>query len=153
MGVSDPRVNTLRLHRLPAVAAALGLMALVHLSLGPQALAAPPLDEEQARILVEAVESASAIDLYNARCRSDNSGRFTDNLNKALVGRLRITVLTIQDDLFPDRGYRQAQRRMQDEFLKLLGEAGGCAGAKESGLPERMQSRHRELMRAIEAMP
>ncbi len=134
-------------------AAGLALMALVHQASGPVALAALPLDAEQGRILVEAVESAAALDLYNARCRSDNSGRFTDNLNKALVGRLRITIMTIQDDLFPDRGYRQAQRRMQEEFLETLGQAGGCKGAKESGLPERMQARHRELIEAIEAFP
>jgi hypothetical protein len=136
-----------------AAAAALGLVVLLQQGLEPAALAAPPLDEEQARVLVEAVESASALDLYNARCRSDNSGRFMDNLNKALVGRLRITVLTIQDDLFPERGYRQAQRRMQEEFLATLGEAGGCKGVKESGLPERMQARHRELLEAIERLP
>lgn len=136
-----------------AVAAALGLVVVLQQGLGPAALAALPLDEEQARVLVEAVESASALDLYNARCRSDNSGRFMDNLNKALVGRLRITVITIQDDLFPERGYRQAQRRMQEDFLKSLGEAGGCKGAKESGLPERMQARHRELLEAIDRLP
>ena len=136
-----------------AATAALALLVLLHEGLGPEALAAPPLDEEQARILVEAVESASGLDLYNARCRSDNSGRHMDKLNKALVGRLRITVLTIQDDLFPERGYRQAQRRMQEEFLETLGQAGGCKGAKESGLQDRWQARHRELLEAIEGMP
>lgn len=136
-----------------AATTALSLLVLLHEGLRPEALAALPLDEEQARILVEAVESASALDLYNARCRSDNSGRFTDNLNKALVGRLRITVMTIQDDLFPERGFRQAQRRMQEDFLKTLGDAGGCKGVKESRLPERMQARHRELLEAIERLP
>jgi hypothetical protein len=123
------------------------------LTLVPAAIAAPPIDEDQAQLLVEAVESATALDLYNARCRSDNSGRFTDNLNKALVGRLRITVITIQDDLFPERGFRQAQRRMQEQFVETLKEAGGCKGAKESGLPDQMRSRHRELLEAIEALP
>lgn len=111
------------------------------------------MDEEQARVLVEAVESATTIDLYNARCRSDNSGRFMDNLNKTLAGRLRITVLNIQDDLFPERGFRQAQRRMQEQFQDTLSKAGGCKGAKESGLSERLQARHRELIQAIEAFP
>jgi triphosphoribosyl-dephospho-CoA synthetase len=125
----------------------------VLLALANWSYPAPPLDEDQGRILVEAVESATAIDLYNARCRSDNSGRFMDNLNKALVGRLRMTVITIQDDLFPERGFRQAQRRMQEQFQETLSQAGGCKGAKESGLPERMQARHRELLEAIDAMP
>jgi len=133
-----------------ALAAVLGL-GLVALTLSTAA--APPMDEEQARILVEAVESATALDLYNARCRSDNSGRYTDNLNKALAGRLRITVMTIQDDLFPERGFRQSQRRMQEEFVETLRQAGGCKGAKESGLAEKMQSRHREILEEIEALP
>jgi hypothetical protein len=123
------------------------------LTLVPAAISAPPIDEDQAQLLVQAVESATALDLYNARCRSDNSGRFTDNLNKALVGRLRITVITIQDDLFPEHGFRQAQRRMQEQFVETLREAGGCKGAKESGLPDQMQSRHRDLLEAIEALP
>ncbi len=136
-----------------SVAAGLSLSTLVHQALIPAAAAAPPMEEDKARLLVEAVESASALDLYNARCRSDNSGRFMDNLNKALVGRLRITVLTIQDDLFPERSYRQAQRRMEEEFLETLGQVGGCAGAKQSGLPDRMQARHRELLETIDALP
>jgi hypothetical protein len=102
---------------------------------------------------VEAVESATALDLYNARCRGDNSGRYMDNLNKALVGRLRITVITIQDDLFPERSYRQAQQRMQVDFQETLKQAGGCKGAKESGLPNRMQAHHRELLEAIDTWP
>lgn len=109
------------------------------------------MDAGKAQVLVEAVESAVALDLYNARCRSDSSGRFMDNLNKALVGRLRITVLTIQDDLFPERGFRQAQRRMEGQFQETLNQAGGCKGAKDSGLPERLRARHLELMQAIEA--
>lgn len=134
----------------PTLKAAIGLGLL---TLVPAVISAPPIDEDQAQLLVQAVESATALDLYNARCRSDNSGRFTDNLNKALVGRLRITVITIQDDLFPERGFRQAQRRMQEQFVETLREAGGCKGAKESGLPEQMRSRHRDLLEAIEALP
>ena len=134
----------------PTLKAAIGLGLL---TLVPAVISAPPIDEDQAQLLVQAVESATALDLYNARCRSDNSGRFTDNLNKALVGRLRITVITIQDDLFPERGFRQAQRRMQEQFVETLREAGGCKGAKESGLPEQMRSRHRDLLEAIETLP
>lgn len=136
-----------------STAAALGLLAVLCPNGVPGTRAAPPSDEQKARILVEAVESATALDLYNARCRSDNSGRFMDNLNKALVGRLRITVLTIQDDLFPERGFRQAQQRMQDDFAQTLGQVGGCKGVKESGLAERMRARHRELLEAIKTLP
>ena len=153
MTVKSHRTASARARLALSAAAGLTLSALVHQALIPAAEAAPPMEEDKARLLVEAVESASALDLYNARCRSDNSGRFTDNLNKALVGRLRITVLTIKDDLFPERSYRQAQRRMEEEFLETLGQAGGCKGAKESGLPDRMQTRHRELLDAIDALP
>jgi hypothetical protein len=148
MSAPDDRAVKVLVRHLRAAAVGLGLTAMV-----PLAFAALPVDEDQARVLVEAVESATALDLYNARCRSDNSGRYMDNLNKALVGRLRITVITIQDDLFPERSYRQAQQRMQVQFQETLKQAGGCKGAKESGLPNRMQAHHRELLEAIDTWP
>ena len=112
-----------------------------------------PLDGETEQLLVEAVEAAAALDLYNARCRSDNSGRHTDNLNKELVSKLRTTVMTVQDDHFPEGGFRQAQQRMQEQFLTLLRDAGGCKGAKESGLAERLRSQFQDKLHAIEALP
>jgi len=128
--------------------AGLGLAAMV-----PLAHAALPIDEDQARVLVEAVQSATALDLYNARCRSDSSGRYLDNLNKALVSRLRLTVITVQDDFFPERSFRQAQQRMQEAFQQTLKDAGGCKGAKESGLPNQMQTHHQELLGEIDRWP
>lgn len=115
--------------------------------------AAPPIDPDTATILVSAVEAASALDLYNARCRSDGSGRHTDNLNKELVGKLRITVISVQDDLFPEHGFRAAQARLQAQFLETLREAGGCKAAKEAGLPDMLKTRYREALDAIEALP
>lgn len=111
------------------------------------------MDEETEQLLVDAVESAAALDFYNARCRSDRSGRHTGNLNKEIVGKLRMTVISIQDDLFPERGYRQAQQRMQEQFLTSLKEAGGCKGAKQSGLAEALRERFREQLEAVEALP
>lgn len=131
-----------------ATLAGLGLTAMV-----PLTQAALPVDEDQARVLVEAVESATALDLYNARCRSDSSGRYMDNLNKALASRLRLTVITVQDDFFPERSFRQAQQRMQTEFQQTLKEAGGCKGAKESGLPDQMRAHHQELLGEIDSWP
>lgn len=130
------------------------VLALTVLAALPRAgAAALPLDPETEQLLVEAVESAAALDFYNARCRSDSSGRHTDNLNKELVSKLRLTVMSVQDDLFPEQGFRQAQQRMQEGFLTTLREAGGCKGAKESGLPERLRARYREKLDAIESLP
>jgi hypothetical protein len=148
MSAPDDGAAKVLVRRLRAAAVGLGVTVMV-----PLAFAALPLDDDQGRVLVEAVESATALDLYNARCRGDNSGRYMDNLNKALVGRLRITVITIQDDFFPERSYRQAQQRMQVDFQETLKQAGGCKGAKESGLPNRMQAHHRELLEAIDTWP
>jgi len=115
--------------------------------------AALPLDPETEQLLVESVESAAALDFYNARCRSDNSGRHTDNLNKELVSKLRLTVISVQDDLFPERSFRQAQQRMQESFINTLRGAGGCKGAKDSGLSDRLRARYGEKLHAIEALP
>lgn len=120
---------------------------------GHPALAQGLLDEETTRLLVEAVEAAAELDLYNARCRSDQSGRRTENLNKALTGRFRITVIGVQDRYFPERSYRKAQVRVQNAFLERLKAAGGCAEARAGGLRDALEARHRETLGAIEALP
>jgi len=111
------------------------------------------LDEETEQLLVDAVTAATELDLYNARCRSDGSGRRTDNLNKELASKFRMTVLKVQDDLFPDGSYRRAQQRLQQEFLAKLKDAGGCREAKQAGMPKQLRARYEELMRAIDRLP
>ena len=110
-------------------------------------------DEETRKILVAAVEAASVVDLYHARCRGDVSGRRTENLNKLLVGKLRITVLTVKDDLFPERSYRRAEQRLEQDFATILRDVGGCQGAKESTLPEQWKNRYEATLDAIRALP
>lgn len=111
------------------------------------------LDEETTRLLVDAVEAAAELDLYNARCRGDQSGRRSENLNKALTGRFRITVIGVQDQYFPEHSYRKAQERIRIAFLERLNAAGGCSEAKAGGLRDALEARHRETLGAIEAPP
>jgi hypothetical protein len=119
---------------------------------GPRALE-PLLDEETEQLLVDAVTAAAELDLYHARCRSDVSGRRLDNLNKELASKFRMTVLDVQDDLFPEGSYRRVQERLRQEFLQKLKEAGGCRGAKASDMPERLRTRYNELLGEIERLP
>ncbi|SDW93942.1 hypothetical protein [Thiocapsa roseopersicina] len=121
--------------------------------LGIQSVAALSLDEATEQLLIEAVEAAYAVDLYHARCRSDGSNRRTENLNKLLASRMRMTVLRVQDDVFPERNYRKVQERLQRDFLAMLAEHGGCAGVKDSELPAELRARYDEKIRAIEALP
>ncbi len=130
----------------------LALLGLSLLALLP-APAQTPLDESTRELLVAAVTAASEVDLYNARCRSDQSGRRTDNLNKLLASKFRLTVLKVQDDFFPEKSYRKAQTRLQEEFLARLKAAGGCPGAKEAGMPAELGDRYQALMREIERLP
>jgi len=123
------------------------------LLIGAWASARPYLDEETEQLLVQAVETAARLDLYGSRCRSDVSGRHIDNLNKELVGKLRMTVIDVQDDLFPEGSYRRAQERLQRDFFNELKEAGGCKGAKAAGLPKQLKSRYDGLMQEIDALP
>lgn len=111
------------------------------------------LDEDTGELLIEAVEAAVELDLYYARCRRDLSGRRTQNLNKELVSKFRMTVIKVQDDLFPDGSYRRAQERLQEEFLARLREAGGCREAKEAGMPEKLSARYADLLDQIESLP
>jgi hypothetical protein len=148
MTPSKPQRRRARTGRRPA-----RLLLALLISVAGAANAAVPLDPETEQLLVEAVEAAAALDFFNARCRSDNSGRHMDNLNKEIVGKLRVTVISVQDDLFPERGYRQAQQRMQEQFITALREAGGCKGAKDSGLRDRLQTLFREKLEAVEDLP
>jgi hypothetical protein len=115
--------------------------------------AQPMLDEETQQLLVDAVEAAAELDLYNSRCRRDVSGRRTDNLNKELVSKFRMTVLEVEDDLFPERSYRRAKERLQQDFLSTLKQAGGCKEAKKAGMPEQLRARYDELMSEIDRLP
>ncbi|MCF7992977.1 MAG: hypothetical protein K9M02_21265 [Thiohalocapsa sp.] len=117
------------------------------------ALAARDPDEATQALLVDAVEAAFEMDLYNARCRSDQSGRRMENLNKELVSRYRMTVLDVQDDYFPEGYYRDAQERMQREFQERLREMGGCPGAKEARLRDTLRERYESAMAEVAKGP
>jgi len=119
----------------------------------PRLFAQSLLDEDTERLLVDAVQAASALDFYNARCRSDVSGRPIDNLNKKLVSKFRMTVLAVEDDLFPERSYRRAKERLQRDFLSKLKEAGGCKEAKAAGMPRQLREHYDDLMREIDRLP
>lgn len=111
------------------------------------------IDADTERLLVEAVTAAVELDLYNARCRSDSAGLRTENLNKVLASRFRLTVIRVQDDMFPERSYRRVQERLQQDFLNRLREAGGCREAKQAGMPQELNDRYDRLMREIQALP
>jgi hypothetical protein len=118
------------------------------LAQGSIALAAP-LDEATKSMLVNAVEAAFELDFYNRRCRSDQSGRRSENLNKELVSSYRMTVLDVQDDYFPEGYYRDAQARMQADFLEQLRDLGGCEGAKAAGLRDSLRKRYEDAMAEV----
>lgn len=119
----------------------------------PALPAAEPLDEQTAQLLVEAVTAAADYDLFQSRCRSDVSGRRSENLNKVLVNKFRLTLLQVQDKYFPERSYRAVQPRLQRDFLARLTEIGGCQGAKDTGLLEELRSRYDALIDQLRALP
>jgi hypothetical protein len=128
-------------------------LALALLLAPPPLAAQTALDDATQKLLVDAVEAAAQRDFYDVRCRSDESGRYIDNLNKELVGKFRMTVIQVEDNLFPEGSYRRAQERMQKEFLAKLKDAGGCKGAKQAGMPEELRKRYDNLMREMDALP
>lgn len=118
-----------------------------------QARAQASLDEQTQQLIVNAVEAAFELDLYNNRCRQDRSGRRTENLNKILASGFRMTVLDVQDDLFPEGYYRDAQARMTEDFLARMREMGGCSGAKEAKLRDELHERYDQAIAELEAFP
>lgn len=134
----------------PVTAASTWLLALYLIA--PR-LVAGDLDPATRQTLIDGVTTATAMDLYHARCRGDISGRQTDNLNKLLVSKLRTTVLSVEDDLFPERSYRLTRQRLEQDFLARLRDVGGCPGAKETGLPDRLRASYEAALEAIRALP
>ncbi|AGA90487.1 hypothetical protein Thimo_1710 [Thioflavicoccus mobilis 8321] len=111
------------------------------------------LDPDTEELLVEAVEAAVRLDLFHARCRSDGSNRRTENLNKMIAGKFQLTIIGVQDDLFPERSYRRAQERLQRDFAADLRAAGGCQAARDSGVAAQLAERYEELFSALERLP
>lgn len=111
------------------------------------------LDPDTEELLVEAVEAAVRLDLFHARCRSDGSNRRTENLNKMIASKFHMTVIGVQDDLFPERSYRRAQERLERDFAAMLRAAGGCQAARDSGIADEMTQRYQELYSTIERLP
>jgi hypothetical protein len=127
--------------------------ALLALALPCIVAAEPILDEDTQKLLVDAVTAAAERDFYDMRCRSDESGRYIDNLNKELVGKFRMTVLQVEDNLFPEGSYSRAKKRLQRDFLAKLKSAGGCKEAKKAGMRERLRERYDKLMQQIDKLP
>jgi len=117
------------------------------------AASAQMIDAAHCQPFVAAVEAAAAVDAYHARCRSDGSGRRMDNLNQLLVSTQRITVLTVEDECFPERNYRHAQQRLEQNFTIQLAHIGGCAAAKATGMLEQFTARYHAALAAIRALP
>lgn len=107
----------------------------------PNTSAAPLRDPQMAPLLVNLVTTAMELDLYNSRCRKDGAGRYSDNLNKTLVSRYRITILDVQDRYFPEHDYRAAQARLEQDFFNQLQALGGCAATKQQGFFEQLRER------------
>ncbi|MBB1124777.1 hypothetical protein [Thiospirillum jenense] len=103
--------------------------------------AAPLRDPQMAPLLLTLVTTAKELDLYNSRCRKDGAGRYSDNLNKTLVSRYRMTILDVQDRYFPERDYRAAQAQLDQHFFNQLQALGGCAAAKQQGFFEQLRER------------
>lgn len=131
----------------------LPLVLLWALLVPAQAQVGGSLNDQTQALIVNAVEAAFELDLYNNRCRRDRSGRRTENLNKILASGFRMTVIDAQDDLFPEGYYRDAQARMTEDFLRRLREMGGCAGAKEAKLRDELRERYEQTVEALEEFP
>ena len=133
---------------------ALALLAVLCLGAPPPTRSATPdLPPETRAVLVEAVTAAANLDFYNARCRADDSGRHSDNLNKQLVAKLRLTIVSVEDEFFPERGYRAAKQRLVEEAAEQLRQVGGCKAAKAAGLPATLADRYRKAIAAVDALP
>ena len=114
--------------------------------------AKPLLSDETASLLVELVRASLEYDLYNARCRGNAASTKTEDSNRLLIFKYRLTVNQVinyyigQDD-------RAEKAAIEQTFLQKLSSMGGCALAKKSGLPKQLDKNYRQLFEQVSNQP
>lgn len=117
------------------------------------ALAAKPLiSEETGSLLAELVRASLEYDFYNARCRGNAASTKTEDSNRLLLFKYRLTVNQVinhyigQDD-------RAEKAAIEQAFLQKLSQMGGCSKAKKQGLPKELDQNYRQLFEQISNQP
>jgi hypothetical protein len=112
----------------------------------------PLVSEETGKLLAELVRTSLEYDLYNARCRGNAASTKTDDSNRLLLSKYKLTVTQVIN-LYIGEDDRAERAAMQQDFLRKIGQMGGCKMAKKKGLREELDQSYRQLFEQISNLP
>lgn len=127
------------------------LICLLVASLG--ALSAnPPVDNETGKILAELVRASLEYDYFNARCRGNRASTNTEESNRLLLFKYRLTVNQVIY-AFMGRDDRAERAAIEQELLQKLSLKGGCSKAKKGGMLQELDMHYRQLFDQVTDLP
>lgn len=112
----------------------------------------PLVTDEVGRLLMELVRVSQEYDLYNARCRGNAASTKTENSNRLLLSKYRLTGNQVINR-YMGRDDRAERAAIEQEFLQKLSTMGGCSAAKKKGLLKELDQNYRRLFAQISDLP
>ena len=130
-----------------------GIALVFTLAISLSAYSANPLiSGDTGRLLADLVRTSLEYDLYNARCRGNAASTKTDDSNRLLISKYKLTVDQVIN-LYIGKDERAEKATIEQDFVQRIGQMGGCSMAKKKGLREALDQRYRQLIEQISNLP
>lgn len=120
----------------------------------PAALAAGPTlpPDISGKLLAELVRASLEYDVYNARCRGNTASTKTNDSNRLLLRKYRLTVNQVINH-YLGTDDRQVKTDIGNQVLEKIAELGGCRAAKQGGLLKTLDLNYRQLFQQVADLP
>ena len=112
----------------------------------------PLISDETGRLLADLVRTSLEYDLYNARCRGNAASMKTDDSNRLLISKYKITVTQVIN-IYIGKDDRAERAAVEQDFMQKISQMGGCEMAKKKGLLKELDKNYRELFDRISNLP
>lgn len=112
----------------------------------------PLISDGTGKLLADLVRTSLEYDLYNARCRGNAASTKTDDVNRLLISKYKLTVNQVIN-LYIGKDERAEKAIIEQDFIQKIAQLGGCRMAKKKGLLEEVDQQYRHLFEQISNMP
>jgi hypothetical protein len=99
----------------------------------------PLVSEATGELLANLVRTSLEYDLYNTRCRGNAASTKTDDSNRLLISKYKLTVNQVINQ-YIGTDFRAERAAIEQAFLQKIGQMGGCNMAKKKGLLEALNT-------------
>ncbi|MGD8588462.1 MAG: hypothetical protein PVG22_06475 [Chromatiales bacterium] len=123
------------------------------LAISLSAFSANPLvSDETGKLLADLVRISLEYDIYNARCRGNAASTKTDDSNRLLISKYKLTVNQVIN-LYLGKDERAERATIEQGFIQKISRLGGCKMAKKNGLQQELDQNYRQLFEQISNLP